>query len=74
MLERKEQTPNELGFMSPEDLRRIQVMIEGLKKQYGADWDSSAIEADLKMVLKRQLNAAPVEKPKEERMQPMTSR
>ena len=74
LLERKERTRDELGFMSPEDLRKIQVMIEGFKKQYGKDWDSSAIEADLKKILERQLKKTQVEKPKEEGKQQMTAR
>jgi len=60
---RKQEGP---GVISNDDLQKIQVIIDNFKEQYGPDWDSSAIEEDLKMVLKRQLISKTAQMPKEE--------
>ena len=58
-----------LGVISSNDLQKIQLIIDNFKEQYGPDWDSSAIEEDLKMVLKRQLISDTAKMPKLERKQ-----
>lgn len=60
------------GVISHEDLERVQMLIEGFKKQYGPNWDSSKIEADLKMVLERQQLSRPMERGSEEQTEQST--
>ena len=73
-LNKKEGTLTESQDISAENLQKIQVIIDDFKKQYGPKWDSSAIEADLEMVLKRQLLPGLKEKLNEEQGQQLTLR
>ena len=58
MLEVVQQKTGTPDVISPEDLERVRMVIDGLKKQYGPGWDSSKIEADLKLMLERQTTTA----------------
>ena len=64
----------EAGMITPEDLQKIELIIEDFKKQYGSNWDSSKIEADLKMVLERQRLTGPAEKTIKEGNAPLPGR
>ena len=42
------------GNLSSKDLEKVNFVLDSFKQQYGLEWDSSKIEAELRMVLERQ--------------------